>query len=133
MMRENDGFTRKVYGNLLKATEIKIINVNTFSKRRAVVIYRTCAARCPLLCMPAIPFQTIDRTAIPKTEHKGETGTACWQTLQLDGLRLRLVEYAAGYLANHTIFHQIPGAILPGMQARYVLINSYLHIFFKKE
>jgi len=51
--------------------------------------------------MPAIPFQTIDWTTIPTTEHKGETGTAWWQTLQLDGLRVRIVEYSAGYLADH--------------------------------
>lgn len=48
-----------------------------------------------------IPFQTIDWTAIPKTEHPGETGTAFWQTIQLPGLRIRMVEYTAGYLADH--------------------------------
>jgi hypothetical protein len=35
-----------------------------------------------------IPFQTIDWTKIPKTEHKGETGVAYWQTLQFEGLRI---------------------------------------------
>ncbi|HZL12411.1 MAG TPA: hypothetical protein VFC65_20690 [Prolixibacteraceae bacterium] len=44
---------------------------------------------------PNIPFQTIDWTVIPKTEHKGETGTAFWQTIQLPGLRIRMVEYTA--------------------------------------
>jgi len=48
-----------------------------------------------------IPFQTIDWSNVPKTEHKGETGTAFWQTLQLPGLRIRMVEYSAGYLADH--------------------------------
>ena len=48
-----------------------------------------------------IPFQTIDWSAIPKTEHKGETGVAYWQTLQFDGLRIRMVEYSAGYVADH--------------------------------
>lgn len=48
-----------------------------------------------------IPFQSIDWTSIPKTEHKGETGTAYWQTLQFDGLRIRLVEYSKGYFADH--------------------------------
>jgi hypothetical protein len=38
-----------------------------------------------------IPFQAIDWASIEKTEHKGETGTAFWQTLLLDGLRIRLV------------------------------------------
>lgn len=48
-----------------------------------------------------IPFQTIDWSAIPKTEHPGETGMAWWQTLQFSGLRLRIVEYSPGYLADH--------------------------------
>ena len=48
-----------------------------------------------------IPFQTIDWSGIPKTEHKGETGIASWQTLQSDGLRIRIVEYSAGYTADH--------------------------------
>jgi len=48
-----------------------------------------------------IPFQTIDWSKIPKTEHKGETGIAYWQTLQFDGLRVRLVEYSKGYKADH--------------------------------
>ncbi|MHC1705268.1 MAG: DHCW motif cupin fold protein [Tenuifilaceae bacterium] len=48
-----------------------------------------------------IPFQTIDWSGIPKTEHKGETGTAYWQTVQFPGLRVRIVEYSKGYLADH--------------------------------
>lgn len=51
--------------------------------------------------MSHIPFQTIDWTSIEKVEHKGETGVAIWQTLQLGGLRIRLVEYSKGYLADH--------------------------------
>jgi len=49
----------------------------------------------------SIPFQTIDWSIIPKIEHKGETGTAYWQTLQFPGLRIRIVEYTPGYLADH--------------------------------
>ena len=48
-----------------------------------------------------IPFQTIDWDKIPKTSHPGESGTAWWQTVQLPGLRIRIVEYSAGYLADH--------------------------------
>lgn len=51
--------------------------------------------------MYTIPFQTIDWSSIAKTEHAGETGHAYWQTLLLDGLRIRIVEYSAGYLADH--------------------------------
>ncbi|MEP6738108.1 MAG: DHCW motif cupin fold protein, partial [Chryseolinea sp.] len=28
-------------------------------------------------------------------------GFATWRTLQFDGLRVRMVEYSAGYIANH--------------------------------
>jgi hypothetical protein len=51
--------------------------------------------------MSHIPFQTIDWSGIEKTEHKGETGTSFWQTIQFPGLRIRLVEYSEGYLADH--------------------------------
>ena len=48
-----------------------------------------------------IPFQTITWENIPKTEHPGTTGTAYWQTIQFKGLRVRIVEYSKGYLADH--------------------------------
>ena len=48
-----------------------------------------------------IPFQTIDWSKIPKIEYKGETGIAYWQTQQFGGLRLRIVEYTPGYIADH--------------------------------
>ncbi len=48
-----------------------------------------------------IPFQTIDWSKVPKTEHKGKTGVAYWQTIQFQGLRIRLVEYSPGYTADH--------------------------------
>jgi quercetin dioxygenase-like cupin family protein len=51
--------------------------------------------------MSNIPFQTIDWTSIEKVEYKGETGEALWQTIQFAGLRIRLVEYSSGYLADH--------------------------------
>ena len=47
------------------------------------------------------PFQIINLPELPKTEHKGETGTAYWQTFESNGLRMRIVEYSAGYLADH--------------------------------
>lgn len=67
------------------------------------------------------PFQLIDWTAIPKTEHKGESGTAYWQTLQLPGLRIRMVEYSKGYLADHWcrkghIVHCLEGEFISEMQ-----------------
>ena len=49
----------------------------------------------------AIPFQTINWQHIEKTVHAGEKGWSTWQTLQFPGLRIRLVEYSANYLADH--------------------------------
>lgn len=51
--------------------------------------------------MPGIPFQVIDWNKLDHTEHPGETGSASWKTLQLNGLRIRIVTYSAGYLADH--------------------------------
>ncbi len=51
--------------------------------------------------MSNIPFQTIDWSKAKKTEYKGEKGTSFWQTIQFIGLRIRLVEYSKGYLADH--------------------------------
>lgn len=50
---------------------------------------------------PAFPFQLVNWANIPKTTHPGQTGTAYWQTKQLEGLRIRIVEYTAGYMADH--------------------------------
>lgn len=47
------------------------------------------------------PFQCIDWSTIAPTTHPGTTGNALWQTLQLPGLRLRIVTYSPGYLADH--------------------------------
>jgi len=51
--------------------------------------------------MSQIPFQTIDWSALDKTIHPGDNGFATWQTIQFPGLRIRLVEYSKGYIANH--------------------------------
>ncbi|MFT5726574.1 MAG: putative cupin superfamily protein [Desulforhopalus sp.] len=64
-----------------------------------------------------IPFQTIDWSKVDKTEHRGETGVAYWQTLQFDGLRIRIVEYSAGYVADHWcekghIVHCLEGEVI---------------------
>lgn len=51
--------------------------------------------------MSSIPFQIIEWAKTPETEHKGETGLALWKTVQFDGLRVRMIYYSAGYLADH--------------------------------
>lgn len=51
--------------------------------------------------MYTIPFETIDWTAVERTVHPGESGSASWQTKQFGGLRIRLVAYSANYKADH--------------------------------
>jgi quercetin dioxygenase-like cupin family protein len=51
--------------------------------------------------MTGIPFQTTDWSSVERTEHKGETGVAHWRTRNFGGIRVRMVEYSPGYLADH--------------------------------
>ncbi|HYE88755.1 MAG TPA: DHCW motif cupin fold protein [Vicinamibacterales bacterium] len=49
----------------------------------------------------AIPFCVTDWSQVPRTEHPGERGTARWHTQQFGAIRVRMVEYSPGYLADH--------------------------------
>ncbi len=51
--------------------------------------------------MADIPFGTTDWSAVARSEHKGEQGIATWRTRQFGTVRVRMVEYSAGYLADH--------------------------------
>ena len=51
--------------------------------------------------MSGIPFDTTDWASVARTEHKGETGAAYWRTREVGGIRVRMVEYTPGYLADH--------------------------------
>jgi quercetin dioxygenase-like cupin family protein len=48
-----------------------------------------------------IPFQTIDWSTVASTTHPGETGVATWRTIEVGNLRVRVVDYSAGYRADH--------------------------------
>lgn len=48
-----------------------------------------------------IPFGTTDWSTVERTTHKGESGLAYWRTRMFGGIRVRLVEYTPGYLADH--------------------------------
>jgi hypothetical protein len=48
-----------------------------------------------------IPFGTTDWSSVEATEHPGEAGTARWRTRQFGAIRVRMVEYSAGYRADH--------------------------------
>lgn len=48
-----------------------------------------------------MPFATVDWSKISVTEHKGEGGMAYWRTIQFGEIRIRMVEYSPGYVADH--------------------------------
>ena len=48
-----------------------------------------------------LPFATTQWDQIPVTEHPGAPGVARWRTHQAGNLRVRMVEYSAGYAADH--------------------------------
>lgn len=51
--------------------------------------------------MTDIPFGTTNWNTIEVTEHAGTTGKALWRTQNFGEIRVRMVEYSAGYLADH--------------------------------
>lgn len=51
--------------------------------------------------MSAFPFGTTDWTSVERTEHKGDRGAAYWRTREFQGIRVRMVEYTPGYIADH--------------------------------
>lgn len=48
-----------------------------------------------------VPFGTTDWSAVPVTEHPGASGIARWRTVEAGNVRVRMVEYSPGYLADH--------------------------------
>lgn len=58
--------------------------------------------------MRDIPFGTTDWSDVERTEHKGDSGFAYWRTRVFGGppepaggIRVRMVEYTPGYVADH--------------------------------
>lgn len=48
-----------------------------------------------------IPFHTIDWRDVEPTLHQGDSGTATWRTRRFGDIRVRMVDYSAGYRADH--------------------------------
>lgn len=72
--------------------------------------------------MSNIPFQNINWAEIEITEHNGISGIAHWQTVQLDGLRIRKVSYSKDYLADHWcqkghIVHCLEGVFISELES----------------
>jgi quercetin dioxygenase-like cupin family protein len=48
-----------------------------------------------------IPFGLTTWDDVARTEHPGEQGRAYWQTCHFGSIRVRMVEYTPGYVADH--------------------------------
>jgi hypothetical protein len=51
--------------------------------------------------IPPFPFTVTDWSKVAVVTHPGETGQALWRELNIGDLRVRMVEYTPGYLADH--------------------------------
>lgn len=59
------------------------------------------AARLPVMQILGIPFQTVDWAGLAPTHHAGDPGESAWRTFEAGNIRARIVEYSAGYVADH--------------------------------
>jgi quercetin dioxygenase-like cupin family protein len=64
-----------------------------------------------------IAFRTVDWSAVAVTTHPGEPGTARWRTVEAGNVRVRIVEYSAGYVADHWcerghVVHVLEGTLI---------------------
>ena len=48
-----------------------------------------------------IPFGTTDWSRLEATAHHGESGVAYWRTCRFGEIRVRMIEYSAGYVSDH--------------------------------
>ncbi|MCR9178375.1 MAG: DHCW motif cupin fold protein [Alphaproteobacteria bacterium] len=76
--------------------------------------------------LPEQPFTVVDWTRVPSTDHPGETGSATWRTLETGDMRVRMVEYSPGYLADHWcdrghVIYVIEGELVSELQDGRVL------------
>ena len=51
--------------------------------------------------MTGFPYSITDWAEVDPSEHAGEAGTAFWRTRTFGGIRVRIVEYSPGYVADH--------------------------------
>jgi len=48
-----------------------------------------------------LPFGTVDWSEVESTTHSGTRGEARWRTRQFGDVRVRMLDYSAGYEADH--------------------------------
>jgi mannose-6-phosphate isomerase class I len=80
--------------------------------------------------MSNIPFKVINWNTIEKTENKGLQGASTAQALHFPGLKLRIVSYSPGYLADHWC---TKGHIVHCLQGEFVTEHENGQTFTLKE
>lgn len=80
--------------------------------------------------LPVPPtFHEIDWSDVPEELHPGESGAAYWRTKIAGDLRLRMVRYTAGYVADHWctrghVLHVLSGELRTELEdGRHVLLK----------
>jgi hypothetical protein len=53
------------------------------------------------MILPESAFRTVDWADVQPTAYYGEAGAALWRTAHMGDVRIRLVEYTPGYIADH--------------------------------
>lgn len=53
------------------------------------------------MILSSFPFSITDFKTVEPEIKQGDTGTAEWRTVYRDDIRIRMVTYSPGYLANH--------------------------------
>jgi quercetin dioxygenase-like cupin family protein len=76
-----------------------------------------------------VPFCAVDWSTIKPTMHPGVTGEAHWRTFETGNIRVRMVEYSPGYLADHWcskghIIHVLEGEIHTELSDGRVMITK---------
>ncbi len=51
--------------------------------------------------IPSIPLAVVDWSQVPAEEHRGTTGVALWRVQRFGDIRVRMVEFTPGYVADH--------------------------------
>ena len=51
--------------------------------------------------LPTLPFTITDWDKVEPVTYPGETGEAVWRTFNMGEIRVRVVDYSPGYLADH--------------------------------
>lgn len=53
------------------------------------------------MLLPSFPFSVTDWAQVEPTLHPGELGVATWRTRTFGDIRVRMVDYSPGYVADH--------------------------------